>query len=62
MAYVRYIKKKSGTLVGPYLYMSVRKGNKVVGKFMRKLKPEELKKFKNKNKKMDSKNGNRRIY
>lgn len=51
MAYVRYIKKKNGTLVGPYLYKSVRVGDKVVGKFIRRIGPKEYKKFGIKNNK-----------
>jgi hypothetical protein len=48
MVYVRWIKKKNGTLVGPYLYKSVRSGKTVVGKYIRKANSNEIKEFKNK--------------
>jgi hypothetical protein len=48
MVYVRWIRKKNGTLVGPYLYKSVRVGKKVVGKYVRKATSSEVKKYKNK--------------
>ena len=50
MVYIRYIKKKNGKLVGPYLYKSVRVGNKIVGKYIGKAGPKELKKLKKKRK------------
>jgi len=46
MVYVRWIKKKNGTMVGPYLYRSVRKGNKVVGEFIGKASLSDIKKCK----------------
>jgi len=46
MVYVRWVKKKNGTLVGPYLYESVRVGKKIIGKYIRKATPSDLKKHK----------------
>jgi hypothetical protein len=43
MTYVRWIRKKNGTLVGPYIYKSVRVGKTVVGKYMRKATSSEEK-------------------
>lgn len=48
MPYVRWIRKKNGTLVGPYLYKSVRVGKKVVGKYIGRTSPTESKKHKKK--------------
>jgi len=45
MTYLRWIRKKNGKLSGPYLYKSVRQGNKVIGHFVRKVRPSEFKKF-----------------
>jgi ABC-type transporter MlaC component len=51
MVYVRWIRKKNGTLVGPYLYKSVRVGKTVTGKYIRKATPNDIKKFKNRTRK-----------
>ncbi len=48
MVYVRWVQKKNGTKVGPYLYKSVRTGGKVVGKYIRKATSNDLEKYKNK--------------
>jgi hypothetical protein len=50
MVYVRWIRKKNGTLVGPYLYKSVRVGKTVVGKYVGKATSNDLKKHRSKNK------------
>jgi hypothetical protein len=52
MVYVRWIRKKNGTLVGPYLYKSVRTGKTVTGKYVGKATSNDLKKYKNETKKM----------
>ena len=51
MTYLRWIRKKNGKLVGPYIYKSVRVGKTVVGRYVRKATTDEIKKFKNNNKK-----------
>jgi hypothetical protein len=44
MTYIRWIRKKNGKLVGPYIYKSVRVGKTVVGKYIRKASASEIKK------------------
>jgi hypothetical protein len=48
MTYLRWIRKKNGSLIGPYLYKSVRVGKKVVGKYIGKATSSDLKKYKDK--------------
>jgi len=51
MVYLRWIRKKNGTLVGPYLYKSIRTSKTVVGKYIGKATSNDVKKYKNKTKK-----------
>ena len=44
MVYKRFIKKKNGTMVGPYYYESYRDGNKVKKRYLGRKLPKKHKK------------------